>query len=161
MLGTTFCLLPSQLMLTGRLNTMCKPHAVWKLPNPFSCQNFDSGVAEDLQPHPSFSLNFVQRHSVWCPKGSRLVDSLRSDVSSSPLQLFPTCVQLPVSATRKCALLTPWGQTGTRSSTTWSNKHFQRVWDETISGFIQWIEQIRLRRELWSLTPLPRTPFRL
>ena len=38
-----------------------------------------------------------------------------------------------------------------------------RMWEENISGFIQWIEQeqMRLRRELGSLTPLPRTPFRL
>ena len=38
-----------------------------------------------------------------------------------------------------------------------------RGWEESITAFIQWIaqEQARVRRELWSRQPLPRTPFRL
>ena len=46
------------LVLTCNLNTISRPHAVWKLPKPFTCHNFDREVAEDFQPHPNFSNQF-------------------------------------------------------------------------------------------------------
>ena len=46
------------LVLACNLNTISRPHAVWKLPKPFSCHNFDREVADEFQPHPNFSAQF-------------------------------------------------------------------------------------------------------
>ena len=46
------------LVLTCKLNTISQPHAVWKLPKPFSCHKFDRDAAEDFQTHPNFSTHF-------------------------------------------------------------------------------------------------------
>ncbi len=48
------------LVLTCNLNTISRPHAVWKLPKPFSCHHFDREVAEDFQPHPNNTTRFSE-----------------------------------------------------------------------------------------------------
>ena len=46
------------LVLTCKLPTISRPHAVWKLPKPFSCHSFDRNLAEQMVPESDFTISF-------------------------------------------------------------------------------------------------------
>ena len=63
MLGTitVFSTHPT-LVLTCKLPTISRPHAVWKLPKPFSCHSFDRDLSEQMTPESNFTLSFDEGH---------------------------------------------------------------------------------------------------